>query len=164
MDTSKLIIAVLVFLAGFGLNGVIKNSEIKSLKNKQLVELNTAQAAKITAEKKTREAEQKVSSSLAKAATAFEEVRENDKANSNRVIADLRSDVTRLRVLVRRSPSNGGVPGTSTSASCGDDKAEQTLSGPVAARLAERYAEYNSLVDQLGLCQATVRADRELAK
>jgi len=86
-----------------------------------------------------------------------------DKARDAAVIADLRNDVTRLRVRTNRPAACGGqVPDAAASTSGPADAGDETLAGPVAARLAGRYADYNRIVEKLTACQAIVKADRML--
>lgn len=122
--------------------------------------INIAQNAKLEAERRADALDLKRGAAITLATEKYEQGRSDEKAQADRTIADLRSDVTRLRVRTNRPAGSGGVPAAPAAAGSGDGEATETLSGAVAARLAGRYADYNGLVDQLGLCQQTIEADR----
>jgi Bacteriophage Rz lysis protein len=123
--------------------------------------LNAAQEAKAAAEQRATNAELRVASANSDAITDYKKEREDDQTRDARTINDLRADVRRLSVRTNRRPAGGcPVPGAAAATARSDDAAPETLAGPVAARLAERYADYNALVDQLTLCQAVVKNDR----
>ncbi len=154
-------VIVVIFVSGFKTASYVKNNEIAEIRHEQEVALGKAKTAALTASETARSIEHNMSAELIVAQQRYEEA-QNEKAVSDRNIADLRNDVTRLRVSTRASPARPSVPGVAACPAGSDDQAEQTLTGPVAARLAGRYADYNALIDQLELCQATVRADRGL--
>ncbi len=153
-------IAIVAFLAGFKLQGVIKDNEIAEMKTAYDAKVLKATNAKLAAVNHARDVEQLNATAMSAAATTFEEKRKNEKATDDRTIADLRSRVTSLRVSTR-NPGSRDVPGAPAGACAGDGQAEQTLAPAVAARLAQRYADYNAVIDQLELCQATLIIDRQ---
>lgn len=156
-------VLTLAFFGGFGLSNTLSNTRIANLKLAHTEVLNKALDEKAKEEARARKAEQLVAIGIDAAATDFERKRQNEKAADARTIADLRNDVNRLRVSTRNAPRII-VPGAPTSPGRCDGEGEQTLAPAVAARLAERYADFNAVVDQLELCQATLVLDRQLMK
>lgn len=159
--TSALLFAGMLF--GWYANGVVKNGEIAAIELAQQKALETANAAKTAAEEHATELEHSQATALSIATTTFEEKHEADKTAADHRIADLNARVTSLLVSTHRAanPGSGALPGPATAASGSDGEATETLSAAVAGRLARRYADYNEIVDQLELCQATVLIDRK---
>lgn len=159
-------VVVLVSLAaafGWHANGVVKDSEISALNLAQQQALGKALEAKSAAEERATELEHSHTIALDIATTTFEEKHEADKTAADRRIADLNTRVTSLLVSTRRAANPGGcaLPGPAAAAGRSDGEATETLSAAVAGRLARRYADYNEIVGQLELCQATVLIDRK---
>lgn len=154
-------IASLAFAGGWHLCDTVQDGEVANIHLMHQVMLGQAQSAKIKADERATMLEQKHTQALSSAAATFEEDRYNDKITSDRRIADLSARVTSLRVDTQRTyADNHALPGTATGAGGSDGTAAETLSGSVAARLAQRYSDYNELVDQITLCQRTVEIDR----
>lgn len=160
----KLALAIAAAVAcmglGYGAANVIKGKEIAELKADHAEQIVAATTAQAEAERQYRQAEQDHATALAVANTTYEEARKNDQARTILAISNLRSGIDRLRVSIAPAGATGAMPATDASTGGGDGQATATLSGPVAARLAGRYADYNEIVEQLTLCQATVVADR----
>ena len=159
-----LAIVAAIFGVGYATASTIKDLEIARLEKGHHEYQNKLKDEAIMANMIARSAESRAADSIAKSAEIYEQRRQDEKATSDRILNDYRNDVIRLRVLLKKSPTATGavVPNTATSASTSDGEAEQTLDGAVAARLAQRYFDYNEVVDQLELCQAVVRADRAM--
>lgn len=158
---AALIALTLAFGGGFMLEHMLKNGEIAAIELAQQTALNKAQAALIAANAANTALERAASTATAAAAEAYEKGEQNAKATNEPLIADLRAGNRRLLVSLAAIAANGQpVPGTATTASGSDGASQGTLSGPVAARLAGRYADYNENVRRLTLCQATVNAYR----
>lgn len=150
------------FFCGFALEGKIKDGDIATLKLNYQSALNTSAEALTKANKAARDHEHSDIESFAALATKYEERRQNEKAADASTITALRNDVVRLRVSTNSRPASGSqLPATTAGACTGDGQTEQTLAPTVAARLAGRYAEYNEIVDQLGLCQDVLLSERK---
>lgn len=145
---------------GFELEGHFAAERIDAIATSYKKSYDAAVDAKVAAEKRASDTEANQRVALATAATHYEEVRQNEKAASDRTIADLRSGLERLRVRTVTTTSGGQVPGAANGAGTGAGASTETLDPAVAARLAGRYAEYNALVDRLNLCQDALEADR----
>lgn len=152
-------LVTLIFAAGFCVQGWRKDGEIAEMQvawNKLII---AADKARAEAEKRAGLAESNERAYYAAALATYKETVTHDKAISDRTIADLRAGNDRLRVSTSKSAARScPVPGAAAGAERSDGPSEETLAPAVAARLAERYAAYNALVDQLTLCQETVRA------
>lgn len=144
------------FGSGFGLERMLKNGEIAAIQLKQAKAVQAAVDAKDAAEARAIAAERDGADRLALQALDYERKIQDEKAASNRVVADLRSGATRLRVSATCPASGSGVPAAAAAASGSDGAAQATLDPAVAARLAGRYADYNALVRQLELAQQTI--------
>ncbi len=156
-------VVIVSFTSGFKTSDHFAKVEAARVKSVADAALLVQKDKALAAEMIARSAENRADSSIANATSTFEKVRENEKAITDRVIADLRGDVTRLRVSTKKPAARpAGVPGAPATTCSSDDQTESTLSGSVAARLAGRYADYNALVGQLELCQATLIIDREM--
>ncbi len=153
-----------LFGVGYYSASTIKNLEIARLEKGHHEYQDKLKDEALMANMNARSAESRAADSIAASAETYEQVRQNEKAASDRILNDYRNDVVRLRVLLKKSSAATGtvVPNTATGASPSDGEAEQTLDGAVAARLAQRYFDYNEVVDQLELCQAVVRTDRAM--
>lgn len=160
---AKLILAtglvVLTFFFGFKANGYIKDAEIDALNAGHAKVVATANSARLAAEVRARETERGATLAISTAAETFEKVRQDEKTTSDRRIADLLSDNSRLYVSTRTAYRRS-VPGAPATACTGDGQTEQALAPAVAGRLAGRYAAYNEIVDQLTLCQSTIQTYR----
>lgn len=154
-------ILTVTFIAGYQAATYVKDGEITRMNLAAQRVLTQAETKAREATEKARSLESNASTALNTATQQYEKA-QNEKAVSDRHIADLRNDVARLRVSTRPSTPRPAVSGTTACAASGNDETEQTLAGPVAARLAQRYSDYNSLIDQLELCQATVIIDRQM--
>jgi hypothetical protein len=152
---------VVGLIGGFAAERTIKNGDIATIKLNYGTALKMSADALGKANKDATDHEKADTKTFADLATKYEETRQNEKARDSIVIADLRSDVKRLRVSTNRPASGGHLPGAPASASGSNDQADETLAPAVAARLAERYADYNEIVGQLWLCQDTLRAERK---
>lgn len=152
------VVAALIFSAGFGVEHALKTGEIASLKLTYEKQVNDAKDRVIAANARADAAEGRQRATLVAAATTYEQIRAQEKAQDEKTIADLRSAAKRLRVSTVAAPDRGRVPGAATCACGSDGQTQQTLSPTVAARLAGRYADYNALVDELNLCQTAVNA------
>lgn len=150
---------------GFGLAATLaegKADKVAAAYQKEKAELTNLA---LQAEQRARSLESNQSSAMFTAASTYESVTQNEKDIIARRVADLLSDNQRLRVrLAKATAPTGGavVPGTAAATSGGDGQTEQALAGPVAARLTQRYADYNEIVGQLELCQTVVRLDRAM--
>lgn len=158
-------VVAIIFSLGFSLAAMLAEGEASKVKAAYLAEkLELTKLAKAS-EERARSAESRASTDLFNAAQTYEEVRKNENATADRRITDLLTERDRLRVRLSkvRTPAAGAiVPGTAATPSASDGEADETLAGPVAARLTQRYNDYNEVVDQLTLCQATVTADRAM--
>jgi hypothetical protein len=154
-------LAALLMFAGFRMNGYIKDAEIAKLNEAHTEVLRVATAARLTAEMKSRDDESKAVVAIAAASDQFEEVRQNEKAITDRRINDLLVDNSRLYVSTRAA-NRRSVPGAPATTVASDGEADQTLAPAVAGRLASRYAAYNEVVDQLTLCQDTITTYRNM--
>lgn len=156
-----------VFALGFGVASKLAEGKANKValahaeERAQLVDL------KLAAEQRANSAESSNSSAMAASAAIYESVVQNEKALTERRVADLNSELVRLRVRTKKAESAAAgaiVPNSPAGTGASNGEAEQTLAGPVAARLTQRYADYNALIDQLTLCQAVVQADRDMFK
>lgn len=158
---ATLIIAVVAltaaFGAGFALQGLIKDGEIASIQLEHQTEVAEAYAARNVALERARATEKKAGEDLAALSEKYVEDRQHENAVTQRRIADLAAGNERLRVDLEFATSSAGVRDPATAAGGGDGQATATLERRAAARLEQRYADYNELVDQIGLCQATVQ-------
>ncbi len=164
----KALILVILVALGFAFGHhtatTEKNVEIGKIQLAHEKALGKAQAAKSEAEDRVATLEHDHATALGIATTTFEESRAHDKAISDRRIADLAARVTSLRVRVATNASGGStVSSAFTAPGSSYGQATETLAPAIAGRLARRYAEYNELIDQLELCQATILIDRSPA-
>jgi hypothetical protein len=153
--------AILIALAigfggGFTLEHNLKNGEIASINDRYDREIIKAQTAIQVAERHASDLEHAGAENLAAQAAEYERKIEDEKIANSRVTADLRSGAVRLRVALAGNSCGNVSPTSSASTSGGNGDSSPTLAGPVAARLAERYADYNTLVRQLILAQETI--------
>lgn len=155
-------VAALVFAAGCGAlaANTYLHDEMAQLRGTYAKDLKDAQDAKRNAEARAAELEEHMTALVSTATAKYEKDQDAQHTQDARTIADLRHDVVRLSVRTNRPAGSGALPGPAAGAGSGDGAATETLAGPVAARLAQRYADYNGLVDQLTLCQAVVTTDR----
>lgn len=164
---ATLIIAIVAlgaaFGAGFSLQGLIKEAEIAALKGDYAQQIaEAAQKAEIF-EQRARGAEQRASQEIADAHAKFVEDQQHERALTQRRIADLAAGNERLRVAIDVVTRDPNLSGHAACASGGDGQATAAISPSSAARLARRYADYNELVDQIGLCQKTIEAFQRMA-
>ncbi|CAB5145087.1 Spanin, inner membrane subunit [uncultured Caudovirales phage] len=153
------IIAVIVALgfgAGFGLEHQLKGGEIAAINLEHEQALTVATEMREAAEKHAADVEHAGADNLAAQAADYERKIQDEKTASAHVIDGLRSGATRLRVNVTGDTCRSDVPKAADAASGSNAAGQATLAGPVAARLAERYADYNALVRQLDLAQKTI--------
>jgi hypothetical protein len=139
------------------------DNELQQLTRDYNIAYVKANKAKSDAEAHAETVERNQAAAITNAIDNYKANNEIDKARADAVITDLRNDITRLRVRTNHPAACGGqVPsaaaGTGGPAGTGDE----TLAGPVAARLAGRYADYNRIVEKLTACQAVIQADRLL--
>jgi hypothetical protein len=153
--------SALAFAAGFALQGTIKNGEIARINLAHQTAVAEAEAARNVALESARATEQKAASDLAALTAKYIEDRQHENAVTQRRIADLASGNERLRVAIEANTSNGSLPGPATSTAGSDGQATATISRAVASRFAQRYADYNEIVDQLTLCQSVIENDRK---
>jgi hypothetical protein len=151
---------IVAFIAGLGLMHEHEATSIEKIKANYNTAYNLAVNAKNAADKRATDTEKGQKAAIDAAVAAHDEERKHEKAHDDAVIADLRNDVTRLRVRTNRPASGGEVPGAPAGAGGPVDAGDETLAGPVAARLAGRYADYNRIVDKLTECQVVIQADR----
>jgi hypothetical protein len=165
IPTWPFVAAALIIGAGVGFDAerTIKNGDIAQIQLADDKALGEAKDAKIAADAKTAKKEREGQDALSDLAKIYEDTRQNEKAQSDKRIADLQSGAVRLRVSTGPSTANVvQLPGASVAASGGDGGPVETLSGSVAARLAGRYNAYNEIVDQLTLCQGVILNDRKI--
>jgi len=148
---------VAAFGAGFALQGLIKDAEIASIQLEHETQVAEAEAARNVALERVRATEKKASDDLATLSEKFVEDRQHENAVTQRRIADLAAGNERLRVDLEFATSSAGVRDPAAAAGGSDGQATAFVARASAARLEQRYADYNELVDQIGLCQATVR-------
>lgn len=163
-------VALAVALAAAAAGGAVVNGwrldakyggEISDLKLAHETAVAEAEAARNVALERARATEQKAAQDLANLTAKYVEDQQHEKAVTQRRIADLAAGNERLRVAIETNSSNGGVPGPATGVGGGDGQATATVSRSTSARLAQRYADYNEIVDQLTLAQAVIAKDRE---
>ena len=160
----KGLLTILLLLMAAVIGGVIVHARMSKEMDRQVALFNKltekSNDAKAAAELRATNTEQSQAGAIADALATYKEKRDADKARDTAVITDLRNSVTRLRVRTNRAACGGEVPGAAAGGPGTAATGDETLAGPVAARLAERYADYNRLVDKLTACQAVVKADR----
>ena len=153
---------ILGLVAGYGVEHKLRTAEVDKINLKHERALNLSKDELAKANKAARDHEHADTVAFAALATKYEESRQNEKATDAATITALRNDVVRLRVSTNSRPAGGSqLPATTAGACTGDGQTEQTLAPTVAARLAGRYAEYNEIVDQLGLCQDVLLSERK---
>lgn len=161
-----LLIAVLlafVFCAGWAVQGARKDVVIGDIRLEAERLVSVANKAALAAEGRASLAESTERKAFATALSKYKETTSHEKSQADLVIADLRSDVKRLRVSTNPGARRCPVPGSTAAATGSDGPSEETLSPAVAARLAGRYADYNALVDTLTLCQAVIQGRQSTA-
>ena len=136
-------------------------AEVKAEWNAQKAE--DAQAIAELREK-VRLQEIKHADELAKVDANFQEVRLNDKLQTDHIIGELRAGNARLRDRFTCKPTTGSTNTGHTSASTsGRDAATQGGLQTADAEFLVRFADdADAVVQQLQACQAVVRADRGL--
>jgi hypothetical protein len=161
-DRATLVVSIIALAAAFGagfcLQGLIKDTEIAELRGDYAQKLGEAQEAKAVFEARARGAERRAATEIAEAHAKFVEDQQHERAITQRRIAGLAAGNERLRVAIDVVTRDASLSGPAACASGGDGQATATIARPVAARLAGRYADYNELVDQIGLCQKTIEA------
>lgn len=154
------IIAAAALGVDYGMD--MREAQMTKMRTAYNTALGKSEAAKLAAEARATEIEAASNGAVMSAVTSYEESRKNEKALDDRRIADLSGRVASLLVSTSHRPASGGaLPAAGACAASGDGQATETLAPAVAARLARRYADYNELVDQLGLCQTVVAIDRQ---
>jgi len=160
----KGLMAILLLVIAAVIGGVFVHSHMVDEMDRQAAQfekiLQVSKDAKAAAELRATNIEKAQKGVIADAVADYKEKRDVDKAHDAAVIADLRNDVVRLRVRTNRPACGGEVPGAAAGGPGTAGAGDETLAGPVAARLAGRYADYNRLVDKLTACQAVIKADR----
>lgn len=156
--------AAVVFAVGAAVGGGamhhykgIELSEQKTTYDRQIAAVNKTA---LDADERTAAIQRTIGAAITEGVAEHTVKDENEKAQDARTISDLRNSVARLRVKTSNPVCSGELPGTTASASASAGEVETTLAPAVAARLAERYADFNTVVRQLDLCQNTVLADR----
>lgn len=162
MRTVLLVLCIALGLVGAGhmLGSADAREQLRTERAEYARQFKEADTLRIAADLRAENLERSWTTYFTDLDTTYQEKRRHEKALDDRTIADLRNDVVRLRVRTATLASGGQVRGTAAGAGERDGPPEQTLAGPVAARLAGRYADYNGLVDQLTVCQDTLLAER----
>lgn len=158
------VIAAAAFALGAAAGGssvaYVKNGTIRDMKLDYMTKINAVNQAALAANDRADGIQRTINSAILDGVAEFTKKDENEKAQDARTIDDLRSDNARLRVKTNNPVCSVTLPGTATGAGATAGEMETTLAPAVAARLAGRYADYNTVVRQLDLCQAVVVADR----
>lgn len=156
------VIGLFVFGAavGAGTMGHFKNAELLEQKTTYDDQIAAANKAALDADERAQGIQRTINTAILSGVAEYTQKEYDEKSQAAVVIAALRNDVTRLRVKTNNPVCGNQLPSASASASGSDGQADTTLAPAVAARLAERYADYNAVVRQLDLCQAVVVADR----
>lgn len=171
MNWTKEIIGLVIVVAGvLGLyffgdtcysNG--QTDERLAWQGRENTELVAANNRITDLETKAREDEAKHGQAMAQASATYQESLQNEKANRDRTIADLRSGALRLRIqLAGRQSTDGSSAGQADPAAvrC-DGETFAELSGSAAEFLVGLASEADDVVHQLTACQAVVTADRQ---
>lgn len=162
--TLNSITAAVMFALGLaaGAAGVdyIKDGELLKQKTTYEGQIAAANKAALVASERANAIQRTIGAAITEGVAEHTVKDENEKAQDARTISDLRNSVARLRVKTSNPVCSGELPGTTASASASAGEVETTIAPAVAARLAERYADFNTVVRQLDLCQNTVLADR----
>lgn len=158
------IIAAVVFALGAAVGGgsvaYVKNGTISEMKLDYGTKIAAADRAALQADERAAAIQRTIGAAITEGVAEHTVKDENAKIQDARVISDLRSDNARLRVKTNNPVCSVTLPGIAPGASAGTGEMETTLAPAVAARLAGRYADFNTVVRQLDLCQAVVVADR----
>lgn len=156
------VIGLFVFGAavGAGTMGHFKNVELLEQKTTYDGQIAAANKAALLADERAQGIQRTINSAILSGVAEYIQKDSDEKSQDARTIAALRNDVSRLRVKTNNPVCSNQLPDTTASAGGSDGQAGATLAPAVAARLAERYADYNAVVRQLDLCQAVVTADR----
>jgi hypothetical protein len=156
--------AAIVFAVGVAVGGGAmhhyKGIELSDQKTTYEGQIAAANKAALAASERANEIQRTIGAAITEGVAEHTAKDENAKAQDARTISDLRNDVARLRVKTNHPVCSGELPGTAPGASAGNGEVETTLAPAVAARLAGRYADFNTVVRQLDLCQNIVLADR----
>lgn len=148
------------FLLGVGAAVYVKDGTISEMKLGYDTKIAAVNKAALDADERTAAIQRTIGAAITEGVAEHTVKDENAKIQDARVISDLRSDNARLRVKTNNPVCSVQLPGIAPGASTGTGEMETTLAPAVAARLAERYADFNTVVRQLDLCQNTVLADR----
>lgn len=164
LDWLDLLMALALFVVGVVVGGSVvahfKNGTIRDMKLDYTTKIAAINQAALAANDRADGIQRTINSAILDGVAEHTTKDENAKAQDARVISDLRNSVARLRVKTSNPVCRIEVPGTATSANASNGEVETTLAPAVAARLAGRYADFNTVVRQLDLCQAVVAADR----
>lgn len=164
VDWLAIIAAVVLFVVGVAIGGAaavyIKNGTIRDMRLDYATKINAVNQAALAANDRADGIQRTINSAILDGVAEHTTKDENAKAQDARVISDLRNDNARLRVKTNNPVCSVTLPGTAPGTSASAGEMETTLAPAVAARLAGRYADYNTVVRQLDLCQAVVVADR----
>lgn len=164
--TDWLAICVVAFLIAVGAvaGGLtvryFKNAELAEQKTTYTTQIAAANKAALAADERAQGIQRTINSAILSGVAEYTQKDTDEKSQDARTIAALRNDVSRLRVKTNNPVCRNEVRGAATSASAGAGEVETTLAPAVAARLAGRYADFNTVVRQLDLCQAVAAADR----
>lgn len=151
---------VVSFLIGMGTMHHYIGERITTINAAYKVKLDEANNAKAAAEQRATNIEHGQAKAITDAVDTYKKERQDEKAHDDAVIAGLRSGAQRLRVSTTHAACGGPLPGPAASGPADPGPGDETLAGPVAARLAGRYADYNRIVEKLTMCQAVIQADR----
>lgn len=164
--TDWLAICVVAFLIAVGAvaGGLtvryFKNAELAEQKTTYTTQIAAANKAALAADERAQGIQRTINSAILSGVAEYTQKDTDEKSQDARTIAALRNDVSRLRVKTNNPVCSVQVSGTSPGAGTGTGEVETTLAPAVAARLAGRYADFNSVTRQLELCQAVIVADR----
>lgn len=162
--TLNSITAAVMFALGLaaGAAGVdyIKDGELLEQKTAYEGQIAAANKAALVASERAAAIQRTIGAAITEGVAEHTVKDENAKAQDARTISDLRNDVARLRVKTNHPVCSGELPGAAPGAGASTGEMETTLAPAVAARLAGRYADFNTVVRQLDLCQNILAADR----
>lgn len=164
----ELILAAILVAGGAAAGYTWEHRALEAANAKHAAEIATMQAdanarvaaANVLAEK----ASQNAATSVAVAAASYEKEKLDAQAANDARIASLLSGNSRLRVAVNiatHTIHSLAVPGTPADSSGTESASSATLTGPVAGRLAGRYAAYNDLASRLNLCESVLERERQ---
>lgn len=155
--------AVAIAIAAFLYGSSVTADRLNAIHEARVQAVNMANAqAHAALVEEMRENERQHADSMAALDAKYTKELTHEKAEADRIIADLRTDAVRVRdeFTCADGAAQGGEGKTGTSTGLGDDRKAGGLQKPHVEFLLSEAGRADEAVKQLQACQAIVRQDR----